>query len=438
MAVTLEHAAAWRGTANRSLAWVACAVAALLALATQPPVAEARGPRGVLPPGSRHGDGGPSPVVFPPQRIPIRMTHDRHVKELGLDCTDCHTLAISSQSSRDNLLPPGTTCDRCHLTRHGAPTVLAPADEPLARCALCHVGHTPDAGNAVAPVSLPAPNLVFSHALHDARNIGCAQCHGTVREVGQATREQLPRMRGCMKCHGRTGPEQGDATGDCKTCHLTARGVLKTRFSAGVLVPPAWLGNAEHGPQWIEGHKAAAGANSQLCASCHTEDECADCHDGRVRPRSIHPNDWLTLHGVASAMASQRCTSCHRQQSFCVTCHARLGLTESGPLERVAGRGRYHPPSGVWTDGPRSRGHHAWEAQRNLEACVGCHVERDCATCHATAARGGPGSGVGEIGRGTNPHPVGFSGKCAQALKKNPRACLVCHEPGDAPLERCR
>ena len=100
------------------------------------------------------------------------------------------------------------------------------------------------------------------------------------------------------------------------------------------------------------------------CGNCHSERECVDCHDGRVRPRSIHPNDFLSLHAVEAQKNGASCTSCHRQQSFCLSCHQRSGVAQSGPFENFLGRGRFHPPKSVWTDGPRSSRHHAWEAQR--------------------------------------------------------------------------
>jgi hypothetical protein len=137
------------------------------------------------------------------------------------------------------------------------------------------------------------------------------------------------------------------------------------------------------------------------------------------------------------AARQTRCNSCHRAQSFCIECHQRSGVTLSGPHRNIRNRGRFHPPKSVWTDGPRSRRHHAWEAQRNLSACVGCHTERDCATCHATTEVGGRGSGL-TTGKVVNPHPPGFLRRCRRALAQNARPCLVCHQPADPTLTRCR
>jgi hypothetical protein len=216
--------------------------------------------------------------------------------------------------------------------------------------------------------------------------------------------------------------------------------MVKLAFAAGTLKPPRWLHDSGHGPDWIERHKQVAGNDSQFCSNCHSEKYCADCHDGRVRPRKVHPNDWLSMHPISARQDNPRCTSCHREQTFCIACHQRAGVALSGPYANFTGRGRFHPPKSIWTDPPRSSGHHAFEAERNLNACVSCHVERDCTMCHATAARGGrgwePTEGFG--GQGTNPHPRNFKDRCKSGLKRNARPCLVCHDPADPQLADCR
>ena len=389
------------------------------------------------PPGTRSGDGGPSPVVFPPQRVPLVFTHARHAGARKLACQRCHPGAQTSHRASDNLLPKGKSCDDCHHTDHGrSPVTATRTGDPLGRCGLCHLGMTGAAGPE--SVRLPKPNLHFDHAVHRARNIGCAQCHGWVEHIDQATRDQLPRMSGCMGCHGLPGPGRGRARGDCQVCHLERGGRLVTSFGAGRLVPRAELGSARHDPSFLRRHAQVAGLDSSLCGNCHTERYCVDCHDGRLRPRAVHPGDWLNSHGLAARLQGPRCTSCHRQQSSCLTCHQRVGVTMNGPSALGAGRGRIHPPERIWTGLPRTRAHHAWEAQRNLSQCVSCHLERDCVVCHATAARGGPGAGPGDrLGHGTKPHPPGFFARCRAALNKNARPCLVCHAPGDPELRRC-
>jgi len=399
-------------------------------------------PRRDRPPGSAAGDGGPSPVIFPAQKLTIRFNHKKHAGVLGMTCTTCHDAARQSVKSSDSLLPAAVRCDGCHSTDHrDLSAVSGDADDLMSQCGFCHLGYKAGDGNRVARMDIPTPNLRFNHKAHLDRNIDCAQCHGMVQNVELATRDQLPRMKGCLNCHQAPEASRGEAKGECTTCHLTQAGdsVMRTRFASGQLKPPTWLHNAGHGPDWLLRHKRVAGADSRMCASCHTEKYCTDCHDGRVRPRNVHPNDFISMHPIAARQNSPRCTSCHQQQNFCVGCHQRAGVTLSGPYANFAGRGRFHPPKAEWTDPPRSASHHAWEAQRNLNACVSCHQERDCLLCHASASVGGRGSdGTGSFGQGVNPHPSNFRSRCSKALRKNARACLTCHDPADPKLRECR
>ncbi len=392
-------------------------------------------PEAWRPPGAQ-GDAGPSPVIFPAQRLGLRFDHARHVA-LGATCATCHDKAKTSRSSADSLLPAGTRCDGCHGTNPRTQTVTA-GTESIGACATCHLGYRPEDGQLVLRTSLPRPHLRFDHAVHAERGVDCAACHGAVGSLELATVDQLPRMRACFGCHTADRPNAGKPSRACPTCHLTERDtLLVTSFAEGRLEPPRWLHDAEHGPDWIERHKRIAGDDSRFCASCHAERFCTDCHDGRLRPRQVHPNDFLNMHAIAARQNSPTCTSCHHEQSFCLGCHQRAGVTMSGPLGNIAERGRFHPPPAVWTEGPRGPGHHAWEAERNLNACVSCHTERDCVSCHATAVVGGYGSGSSS-GRRTDPHPAGFAARCGRALRQNPRPCLVCHDPADPELASCR
>jgi hypothetical protein len=392
------------------------------------------------PPGATRDERGPSSVIFPVQKLTIRFNHEKHVKGLKISCVTCHDKAKTSRSSADSLVPRATRCDACHGSDHRARGVVRAGSDLIGQCGFCHIGYRESDGQRVEAFSIPPPNLKFNHAIHLERNIKCQQCHGNVENIELATADQLPRMRGCFGCHQMPVPARGEARGECATCHLTERGgLMKTEFATGSLTPPRWLYNAGHGPDWIERHKVVAGADSRFCGSCHSESYCMDCHDGRVRPRKVHPNDWISMHPVASRQNNPSCTSCHRQQSFCLGCHQRAGVTMTGPYANFAGRGNFHPPKAIWTDPPRTSAHHAWEAQRNINACVSCHVERDCAICHATAKVGGRGIGGGGIvGQGVNPHPTGFSSRCSGALKRNARPCLVCHDPADPKLLACR
>jgi hypothetical protein len=386
-----------------------------------------------LPPGAFEQDRGPSTAIYPPQKLTLRFNHKFHVQTQKLRCESCHKGALASQSAQDVLTPKPALCDGCHGTDHSDLNKVEAGEEASGQCNWCHVGYQPGDGNRVAKFQIPRPNMVFDHKKHLSRNINCQQCHGEVQELELATRDQLPRMRGCFGCHQHPdSAARGDARSACETCHIkggaTEGGRLKTAFATGTMNPPRWMHNAQHAPDFIQRHKYVAANDSQFCANCHKEDFCVGCHDGRVRPRSIHPSDYLNLHSTEARLATQKCTSCHREQSFCLGCHQRLGVTMSGPAG-VREAGRFHPPKVEWSDPPRRPGHHSFEAMRNLNACVSCHVERDCVVCHG-------GQGIG--GAGFNPHNGGFAGGCKSQFRRNPRPCYVCHEPGAPQLQECQ
>lgn len=388
-------------------------------------------PKAMLPPGAADPDTGPSDVIFPQQAITVRFNHAKHLgKEIGTKCKTCHGGAYTSTTANDALVPKGELCDACHSTDHTDLAHVKAGDDAMGQCAFCHVGYKNGDGNTVPTLSLPRANLVFNHKAHADRNIACAQCHGAIDQLELATRDQLPRMQGCFNCHQKPdSASRGEAKGACDTCHFRGdRGtVIKTMFASGTLQPPRWLHNAEHTPDFLERHKQVAADDSQFCANCHKEDFCTDCHDGRVRPRTVHPNDYLNMHAIEARMETQKCQSCHREQSFCVDCHLRAGVAESSPVN-AKDNARFHPAKSIWSDPPRRAGHHSFEAERNLNQCVSCHTERDCVVCHGALGVGG----------GFDPHQNGFVAGCATQLRRNPRPCLVCHEPTDRDLTRCK
>lgn len=389
-------------------------------------------PQEYLPAGADAPDRGPSAVIYPAQTMAIRFNHAYHVDKQHRTCKACHAGSVTSTSVADRLVPPGTVCDACHMTDHTNLAKVEAGDDDMGKCGFCHVGWKDGDGNKVAALVIPRANMVFNHKAHADRNIGCGQCHGSIDKLELATRDQLPRMKGCFGCHQMPDPlARGDAKGACDTCHIRGvgrdNGKIQTMFASGTLVPPKWMHNAFHDPSFLERHKWVAGNDSAFCANCHSEDFCVACHDGRVRPRNVHPADYLNMHAVEARFNMEKCTSCHREQSFCLACHQRAGVSMSGPTA-AREAGRFHPPKEVWSDPPRKPGHHAFEAQRNLGACVSCHIERDCAICHG--ARG--------VGAGFNPHRGSFVGGCGVQFRRNPRPCFVCHDPTDTNLAMCR
>jgi hypothetical protein len=363
---------------------------------------------------------GPSPIVYPPQRIALRMDHS-HPAHRALRCVRCHQGAAVSERAQDFLIPREERCLPCHED-------AIDRDEPhtAERCGFCHVGFGTIDDRIVPASHFPTARLRFSHREHVSRGVRCLDCHRGVDRAELADRRHLPTMRQCFECHAPPGMAlEASAPSACPTCHLTLPGGrLRTRFDEGSMNPPHWLFDMRHDHEWLVRHRWVAADQGSQCAQCHTESDCADCHDGQVRPLRVHPGDYLSTHVAQARRDQPRCTSCHQVSRFCTECHTRLGLsTVSAPDVRAAER--YHPPDALWVRGPVL---HAREAERSMNACASCHAEQDCVQCHGALG----------IGAGLSPHPPGFANNCRAFLESNDRACRTCHGDIDALRMRCR
>lgn len=369
-----------------------------------------------------HGPVRGGSSVYPEQDIPLRFNHGQHLG-LGLACARCHTKIGESAQVADFNFPTGAVCDSCHGPQHPRP-----ASEP-ARCETCHTRVVD--GRVTATLRAPKANLSFSHKHHLARGASCQSCHGDMSKVRMATVLQLPSEASCLSCH-----DGRKAASRCGVCHPTdGGGKLVTRsFSdrvAPAMVPRgpnAW--GAAHDLAFVEDHRGVAKANPQLCAQCHSETFCTDCHAGAVRPMRIHAGDYMTTHALDARASTQDCQSCHRVQTECIACHQRLGMGEGPDKKFGAGSSlRFHPLG--WDGPPDSPQSHAFAAQRNITTCASCHTEDSCLACHATTGAARPGLDV-------SPHGPGFAGsiRCSALASNGHRVCLKCHEPGD-PRNEC-
>lgn len=350
----------------------------------------------------------PSPVVYPPQRIALRMDHS-HPQHVRLRCERCHEGATDSTRAAESLIPSEQSCAPCHDAQTDRERASA------ATCGYCHVGSD---GTDIVPSHFPPPRIHFSHQQHAREGVRCLDCHEDIQRRQTATARDLPTMESCWRCHGTAGLGGDEASGECSVCHVsTPDGTLRTRFGDAQLLPPRWLHGMDHDRDFMVRHRWVAADNGALCAECHTESECVACHDGRVRPSTIHPADFLTNHGPMARRNEQQCSSCHTTQRFCTECHSRLGLSPmAAPVARTGAR--FHPPTFVDA--------HGIEARRSMTTCTSCHAERDCVVCHG--ARG--------IGAGLSPHAPGYAARCRDDYRRNPRACTTCHGP--AIDTRCR
>ncbi|MEM9192975.1 MAG: cytochrome c3 family protein [Myxococcota bacterium] len=360
---------------------------------------------GVRGTGARSTADPVSPVVFPARPPRIRAAHE-HPAHQRLRCERCHEGATDSQRAGELSRTREAACVACHREETNRD---APGFERCQRCHLNQVEGPTGRTTFRADVEL-APRLRFSHQRHARLGVGCLSCHDGVNDG--TTGRHLPSMESCLECHGGSGPTADD---QCATCHVQlGDGRMRSRFPEGWLNPPRWLLGMHHDVDFLVRHRWVAADQGERCASCHSEDECADCHDGRVRIERVHPGDFLLTHTQVARRNDQQCRSCHSTQAFCTECHARLGLsTMSAPVVRATSR--FHPPPEVWLRGPVL---HGLEARRAMDNCVSCHSEQDCVSCHGALGVGG----------GISPHPPGFREDCRRLREQNDRACRLCHQ----------
>jgi len=96
-----------------------------------------------------------------------------------------------------------------------------------------------------------------------------------------------------------------------------------------------WQKAYDHTEAFVAGHGAAAAGTRELCASCHPQAFCADCHGYREEispaekeagdPGALlpHPRNYLVRHRVDGRLDPASCFRCHgrRNDARCTPCH---------------------------------------------------------------------------------------------------------------------
>ena len=393
-----------------------------------------------------------APVTPPPTNL--RFTHARHDTQvrsrLGADstlaCVACHSekaagwMEVKRTLSRQcldchghaetHLAVADSACASCHLTLAQASTLtretIAGFPEPESHQApgFALSGH----GRQVSS-TIPGQAVAASCATCHARDF-CITCHvdapeqRSIQALGEdprslaiATELKAPPSHAAANFLNRHGAQARGGAHECRTCHTrescstchtqepaAARGLARAGAGRGKGAEVTRGRPASHGTDFRDSHAALAQASPRSCAACHARTECLDCHRPTAASTgSYHPAGFLTRHPVAAYARETSCADCHSSTAFCAACHQQSGLT----AQKLLGSG-YHDSKQSFAFG------HGQAARQNLESCVGCHVERDCLTCHS--ARGG---------RNFNPHGPGFDAD--RMKRKNSETCTVCH-----------
>jgi len=110
----------------------------------------------------------------------------------------------------------------------------------------------------------------------------------------------------------------------CLNCHETdtSETIMYERYS--------------HTKYFIEKHKSPARRNPEICALCHRESSCNDCHATQIELKPsikyqtktyspmMHRGDYLTRHKLDARINPAPCFRCHgnpKSSRTCVRCH---------------------------------------------------------------------------------------------------------------------
>ncbi|NJK88343.1 MAG: hypothetical protein HC923_02405 [Myxococcales bacterium] len=323
--------------------------------------------------------------------------HRSHVTE-GIACTKCHAGMDEAGEDGPLHLPTKEVCLECHQEPHDTN-----------ECSNCH-------GEDFTPIrtGMAKHYLKFSHAEHlvvPETSGNCARCHQDVKYKDSSL---LPKMPVCLSCHEH---ERTWEIAECDSCHVNIQAEM-----------PKPASHIVHEEDYAQNHSTDAAANRAVCATCHSESQCASCHGVNVpvlpyrlnfdRPElgGLHRAGFRSRHGREALVDGALCVTCHTESS-CVTCHAEVGLAADGSVGTLGLRNP-HPTNG-WVDtspGPQNN-QHGVAARQDPVSCAGCHSgagEQLCVDCHRVGGVGG------------NIHPPGFDSSL-DAQRDQP--CTMCHTP---------
>lgn len=123
----------------------------------------------------------------------VPFSHKHHVSGLGIDCRFCHaTVEVAGDAG----MPPTYTCMTCHSQIWTNAAMLAPVRQSLANGTMLVWHRVTD-----------LPDYVyFNHAIHIAKGIGCASCHGDVESMPLMRKAKSMTMGFCLDCHRDPAP----------------------------------------------------------------------------------------------------------------------------------------------------------------------------------------------------------------------------------------
>jgi len=336
----------------------------------------------------------------------LKFSHQKHLKDDGMACNDCHTSIEQSTKAEDRNLPGKDICQTCHDV------------EDENNCTFCHV----DMEN-LQSFPNPVRKFYFNHQKHVP--MGCEKCHAGIEKADIGAGKFIPSQEKCNSCHNGLA-----ATMECLECHSAT-----TKFRPD-----------SHIPTWSREHMVQIRAGMTDCAHCHTNNYCQECHEStdlistKILPenfyanysphlggketqvlKSVHGLNYRFVHQLDAAGKEKDCQTCHETSSYCAQCH------NSGTNSQVRPAWHGGPDWGAIALGVGTGGgRHGELARRDIERCAACHevqgADPACLLCHTDF------DGV----KNTNPktHGSGFTNRFEEDSDfhhDDGALCFTCH-----------
>ncbi|MFB0516980.1 MAG: cytochrome c3 family protein [Candidatus Neomarinimicrobiota bacterium] len=278
---------------------------------------------------------GPADARPDAQQTPDRIifSHILHIKDLGLECGQCHEGVATSIQLTHALLPVMDQCLACH-----------DGDTAPQECAVCHT--QPD--DPTTYTWQPTAGLLFPHQPHIESATACNHCHPGVAVAEALAPRTPPKMGLCMSCHSTPLTDAG-----CYNCHASLKDKLP----------------ASHDTDWAKTHGLFIHSSTDNdCATCHQQTDCEICHAQAQLEKKVHPANYEFLHAGEFLGFEKECRTCHAMPQECMGCHLAKMIM---PLSHN---------SIQWVN-ETIGGFHIQEALDKPDYCLACHEPASDITC---------------------------------------------------------
>ena len=229
----------------------------------------------------------------------VFMPHSKHVKDLGIKCTYCHSNVFHERRPTKfaTYRPTMDTCYTCH-------------DEEKTPCDKCHPKGMPSGvsitgkigGGKMIYAMIGAGDVVFNHKRHAAKGLTCDACHNAVfdmkKTTGAMTMARMYAGKDCGHCHNGMG---AFASTECARCH---EGGVKG--GGTIAYPGGGSGKV------LFSHDRHMGMGLK-CDQCHNGLFGYKKTVGKMTMQSMDGGKSCgSCHNGKKAFSSQECQRCHQ------------------------------------------------------------------------------------------------------------------------------